>query len=114
MAGKRDKVSVGRLRYLADLQKATITSDGGGGNAETFSTIAKIFIDIRPVSGDEKDRQGKVQGQTTHKIHTRYRKDMQIDYRISYQDRLFQIQNILNIDERNRWYELSVIEGVAR
>ena len=58
------------MRYLADLQKSTITSDGGGGNAETFSTIAKIFIDIRPVSGDERDRQGKVQGQTTHKIHT--------------------------------------------
>lgn len=105
--------SIGRLRYKVALQKATDTADGGGGRSQVFNTIATLFADIRPKGGDETDRQGKVQPKTTYTIIIRHRDDISTDYRISYDSRIFQIQNILNIDERDRFLELAVSEGVS-
>lgn len=105
--------SIGRLRYKVALQKATDTADGGGGRSQVFNTIAELFADIRPTGGDETDRQGKVQPKTQYKIIIRHRADISTDYRISYDSRIFQIQNILNIDERDRFLELAVSEGVS-
>ncbi len=105
--------SIGRLRYKVRLEKATDTSDGAGGRSQAFNSIAIIFADIRPTGGDESYRQGKLQEKVTHKIYIRHREDINTDYRITYESRTFQIQNILNIDERDRFLELTCSEGVA-
>ena len=103
--------SIGRLRYKVALQSATNTSDGAGGVTESWDTIANIYADITPTGGDESFRQGKVQEKVTHKIFIRYRSDIKTSYRISYDSRIFNIKNILNIDERNRFLELTCTEG---
>ncbi len=103
--------SIGRLRYKVELQSATNSSDGAGGYTSSFNTIASLFADIRPSSGDESYRQGKVQDKTTHKIYIRHRNDVKTNYRISYDQRIFNIKSILNIDERNRFIELTCTEG---
>jgi len=113
VAGKLDKTSIGRLRYRCDLKSPTDTSDGAGGRTQAYSTIAQIYADIRPTGGDEAYRQGRVQTKITHKIHMRYRADMSADYIIVYENRTFQIQNIRNIDERDRFFEITATEGVA-
>lgn len=113
MAGKKRGISVGRLRNKVALQKATETSDGAGGCTEAWSTIASIYADIRPTGGDEAYRQGKVQDKVTHKIFVRYRSDIQPYYRIQYESRIFNIKNIMNIDERDRFLELTCSEGEA-
>ena len=100
MAGKKPSLSIGRLRNRVDLQSATVTRDTGGGVTEAFTTIAQIYADIRPTGGDESYRQG-------------YRSDISPEYRIVYESRIFQIKNIINIDERDRWLELTCSEGVA-
>lgn len=103
--------NIGRLRYKVDLQKATDTADGGGGRSQAYSTIAQIFADIRPQSGAEQYRQGKVQDRTTHNIFIRHRTDISTDYRIKYENRLFNIRQIINVDERDRFYKLVCNEG---
>lgn len=113
MAGKKTSISVGRLRYKVALQSAAGASDGAGGYTESWSTIANLFADIRPTGGDEAYRQGKVQDKVTHRIYIRYRSDIKTSYRISYDSRIFNIQSILNLDERDRWLELTCSEGEA-
>lgn len=113
MAGKSQTLSIGRLRSRVDLEKAAVTRDAGGGITESYSTIAQIYADIRPSGGDEAYRQGKVKDKVTHKIYVRYRSDIRPEYRIKYESRIFQIKNIINIDERDRWLELTCTEGVA-
>ena len=113
MAGKKPSLSIGRLRNRVDLQSATVTRDSGGGVTEAFTTIAQIYADIRPTGGDESYRQGKVKDTVTHKIYCRFRSDISPEYSIVYESRIFQIKNIINIDERDRWLELTCSEGVA-
>jgi len=113
MAGRVKSISIGRLRYKCELKSPTDTSDGAGGRSQTYSTIANIFADIRPMGGDEAYRQGKVQTKNTHKIYMRQRSDMSADYIIVYEGRTFQIQNIKNVDERDRFFEITATEGVS-
>lgn len=103
--------SIGRLRYKVDLQKATDTSDGAGGRSQAYNTIAQLFADIRPQGGAEQYRQGKVQDKTTHNIFIRHRSDISTDYRIKYENRLFNIRQVINVDERDRFYKLVCNEG---
>ena len=104
--------NIGRLRYKVDLQKATDTADGAGGRSQAYSNIAQIYADIRPQSGGEQYRQGKVQDKTTHNIFVRYRADISTAYRIKYESRLFNIRQIINVDERDRFLKLVCDEGV--
>lgn len=105
--------SIGRLRYKIALQSPTATDDGGGGHSVAWTTVANLWADIRPSGGDETYRQGKVQEKVTHKIYIRYRDTINTSYRINYDSRNFNIKNILNVDERDRYLELTCTEGEA-
>jgi SPP1 family predicted phage head-tail adaptor len=103
--------SIGRLRSKVDLQTSTDTRDAGGGLSCVFETTASIFADIRPQSGDETYRQGKVQEKLTHKIFIRYRTGVKATQRILFENRVFNIRSIINVDERDRFLELKCVEG---
>ena len=105
--------AIGRLRYQVSLQTATNTRDSGGGLSQSFDSADLIFADIRPQSGDETFRQGKVQEKLTHNIIIRYRTGVTTAQRILYDSRIFNIRSVINIDERNRFLMLKCVEGEA-
>ena len=105
--------SIGRLRYQVDLQSATNTRDSGGGLSQSFNSVSKIFADIRPQSGDETFRQGKMQEKLTHNIIIRFKTGVTTSQRIVYKSRVFNIRSIINVDERDRFLMLKCVEGEA-
>ena len=104
-------MSVGMLRHQVSLQSPSNTTDAGGGAAKTFTTLAKIWANIKPVSGQEKYRQGQVQETVTHHVMIRFRSDIGTNYRLLYESRIFNIKHIRNIDERDRYLLLICNEG---
>lgn len=111
MAGRARSISIGRLRQKVTLEKASETADGAGGCAIAWSSLASFYADIRPQGADEAYRQGKVQDKLTHRIYCRYRADIKTEYRLKYETRYFNIKGIKNIDERDRFLELTCSEG---
>tara|TARA_R110000822_G_scaffold257105_1_gene382770 strand:+ start:447 stop:773 length:327 start_codon:yes stop_codon:yes gene_type:complete len=105
--------SLGSLRHRVQLQSQTNTTDTGGGIAQVWTTIANVYCSIAPKTGSESYRQGQIQDKTTHEIAMRYRASIDTKYRIKYGTRLFNINHIKNIDERNRYLLLTCEEGVA-
>jgi SPP1 family predicted phage head-tail adaptor len=105
--------SIGKMRYRVKLESATDTTDSGGGRSQAYATKAFLYANIKPISGTETFRQGKVASDTTHELIIRYRSDIDTKYRICYGTRVFNIKSILNIDERDRFLKLSCKEGVA-
>lgn len=105
--------TIGRLRHRVNLQSATTTRDAGGGVTESWSTVAQIYCDIKPVSGSERYRQGKVQESLTHEIVMRHRTGIDTNYRINFESRNFNVRSIRNIDERDRFLVLLCTEGEA-
>ena len=105
--------SIGRMRYSMELQSPTATRDAGGGVTESYTTLNKIFADIKPITTAERYRQGKVQDTVTHEITIRHRSDIDTNYRLVYKQRNFNIKGIRNIDERDRFMVLVCTEGEA-
>jgi SPP1 family predicted phage head-tail adaptor len=106
-------MAVGGLRHQVSLQKPSYARDTGGGTAKTYTTLAKLYAKIKPVSGSEKYRQGQVQETVTHHVTVRFRSDIGTDMRIQYQARNFNIKHIRNVDERDRFLLLMCNEGEA-
>jgi len=105
--------SIGRLKHQVSLQKPTRSTDTGGGQAITWSTVAQIYVDISPVSGGETFNQGQLKETLKTEITTRYREAIDTSYRILFGTRAFNIKHIKNVDQRNKFYILTCEEGVA-
>lgn len=105
--------SIGRLKHLVSLQKPTRTTDTGGGQAISWSTVAQIYVDIRPASGKETFTQGQLKETLTTEITTRHRAALDTSYRILFGTRAFNIKHVKNVDERSKFLILTCEEGVA-
>ena len=106
-------MSIGKMRFEIQLQKPTNTRDAGGGLTEAWTTLTNLWADIKPLRGAETYRQGQVQEKTVHAITIRYRRDIGTNYRILYDSDYYNIKNIKNVDNRDRFLKLECELGVA-
>jgi len=107
------KTSAGALRHYVKLQHATYVQDSSGATTETWTDIANIWAQIKPLSGRQMDIAKQAQSEVTHEIIVRYRENVTPDKRIKYGSRIFYIESVMNIEERNNWLILRCKEYIA-
>ena len=86
------------------LQSATTISSLTGEPEKTWSTYATVWAAIRTLSGRERNAAQQVQATQTHEVTIRYSSevaDVTPKDRILYGSRIFDIQDVRNIDETN-------------
>ncbi|WP_407310932.1 phage head closure protein [Desulfosporosinus sp. SB140] len=92
----------------------------GDGENEAGDTILvpsiykTVYASIKPIRGKDSFEAKKYQAQLTHKITIRYLSGLTPDMQIQYQDRIFLIDDIINIMERNVFLEIMALERVAK
>ncbi len=114
-------MSVGKMQHSLQLQSKSVSTDGGGGNAGTFSTFATTFGRIESQGGGERFFGNQNEARTTHKITIRFRRNLTAADRILYAytvdgtsyNRFFNIRRIDNVGERDKYLEILAEEGVA-
>jgi SPP1 family predicted phage head-tail adaptor len=72
-----------------------------GGVTETWSDVATVWANIRPITGKEYFASGAVQADVTHYVTIRYYDGLTPKHRLVYDGRVFEIRHVLNIQERN-------------
>lgn len=92
----------GELRHRLALQTSTDSKDAGGGLVETWATVATVWGSVKPLKGEDKVNAQLVNSEITHSIKIRYRPGVNAQGRILFGSRIFQLFEVLNIDERNR------------
>lgn len=107
-------VYAGMLRNRIIIERETDAPNDSGGQSIVWSTFKKVKAFIKPKSGTERVRGMQLESPLTHTIVIRYTKDLLTKDRINYNGRYMQIRAIVNVEERNRWLELSCEEGVAQ
>jgi SPP1 family predicted phage head-tail adaptor len=103
------------LRQTAILQRPTETQDSSGAVIQTWATLAKRRVDVRPISGREFFGNQQDIGEVSHRIKMRYDADiadLSPKDRLSLGGRIFNIQSVHNIQERRREFELMCREVV--
>ena len=111
-----------RLRHRLTLQQEVQASDGAGGYTRSWEDIAELWGEIIPLTGSGSSARGsgketlfaeQMQSEISHRILLRYRSGVTTAMRLQYENRLFNIRMVADINERHNTLELLVQEGVA-
>lgn len=104
----------GTLRHRVTLQSQQLTSDGQGGQTESWTDFAVgVYCRIEPLQGAEKVQAQQVNDELTHRISLRYLPGLSSKMRVLYGSRVFLIESTLNDNERNAEMVMFAKELVA-
>jgi len=102
----------GRLRHLIVIEQASEANDSQGQAIKTWSTFATVHAAVEPLTGREYEAAAQINAETTTRITIRYLAGITQKMRISYDSKLYNIEAMRNIGERDRQIELMCSEGV--
>ena len=102
----------GTLRNTIIIEANTPTKNGFGEDVDSWGTFATVRAQIVPINGKEYFSAGQEQASVSHKIKLRYLAGITQAMRINYEGRYFDIQAIINFQERNIDLEIMAVERV--
>ena len=107
-------MQAGQMRNRITIQSRSTTRDSHGGQSETWTDVATVWANIRPLSSRELIAAQAVQAATSHMITIRYRPGIVAAMRAVYNSRIFNLSAPMNTDERNIELVIPAVEGLNR
>jgi SPP1 family predicted phage head-tail adaptor len=113
-------MNIGQFNKRISLQSRSATLDDYGQQLASWSTVATVWANIKPIGGREKLRAMAVESELTHTVAIRYRASFlpptTVDaWRISYASasgtRIFNIVAARDLDEAHEYIVFDCVEG---
>lgn len=94
----------GTLRHRVTIQQNTPTQDAFGEPIESWSTYATVWAAVEPLTGNERfvPVGAQVQATVSTRIRIRYRDGVTNQMRVLWGSRIYRIEAVLNLEERDR------------
>lgn len=109
------RVSVGDFKHLAEIQENTTAATADGTRpAAVWRTIAEARVKLEPISGFRAVVNGQMQSVVNFRIVLRWFDGMTVGCRLVIGTREFYCDSLINIDERNQFWEALCVEGQPR
>jgi SPP1 family predicted phage head-tail adaptor len=102
----------GELRERVKLQEKAVTRDAVGGEAVTWKDRATVWAAVEPLSGRELFAAQQVQAETSVRIRMRYWSEVAPEWRVVWQDRVYEVQSVIDTDAAGRELQLMCRTGV--
>lgn len=100
----------GKLRHTITIQQRSDSQNSYGEQANTWTTFAEVRASVEPLQGREFFASQQMQAEVTTRFRIRYLDGVTADMRISYDGRTFDIQAVLNPNERGRELHIMAVE----
>lgn len=113
MACTCSEYSAAKLDKRITLETHTRTEDGIGGGVIAWSTFTGAWAAIEPKNANEAFWAKHLEHRVTHKVIIRYISGVLPTMRVKFGSRYFAIKGVKNIEEANKFLELSCEEGAA-
>lgn len=104
--------STGELRHRVTVQQATDTRDAYGEPDPTWSTYKERSAKISPMNGSRFFAGKQFDTDITHEIVLRHTAGITTKMRVLFGTRVFEIDSVINPQERNRWTVLMCREAI--
>lgn len=104
-------MEAGKLRHRLEIQEATEQQDSVGEPIKTWSKLRTVWGSVQPLSGREYLLSQQVTPEQTHRIMLRYTPELTVRHRIVFDSRHFDINSIIDVDERHIELELLCSEA---
>lgn len=104
----------GTLRTRVVIQAATASQDTFGGESKTWTTLATVWGEVKPLSGREYMQARQAQADVTTRITIRYRDDITITpaCRITWNGHTYDVKDVIH-DAQQRQYQLMCAEVIG-
>ena len=105
-------MNAGTLRHRIRIEESKRSDDGQAGSDLTWSVIrcGFTFAEIRPVNSSDRFDASMIYNGTSHIVKMRYMRGVTSGQRIVYKDRIFNIQGVVNDNERQKQLTISCEE----
>lgn len=103
-------VRAGEYRNYITIQTLATTQGSDGSSTEAWTTQISLWAKIHPISGREYYSAQQTQAELTHNIYARYTPGVAPEDRVSWGGRIFNILEVVNVDERGEEMILRVKE----
>lgn len=112
-------MNIGRLDRQVTIQRRTETQDEFGQRTLNWTDVAKVWADIRTMSGRDQEQALAISSELTHTVAVRYRADLALPnnantirlfYRTPFGDRILNVSAVRDLDEDRRWLVFSCVE----
>lgn len=103
----------GDLRHRITLQQKQLTKDQEGIATENWVDVATVWAAVEPLKGREYFQAAAVNAENTVRFRIRYRQGITSAMRVVYNGRVFNINSVIDVDERHREIQLMCQEVVA-
>jgi len=100
----------GALTHRLTLERRNESPDGCGGTDVTWSAVASIWGVVKPHRAIAFDRADQTDEELTHTITCRFRNDVASGWRLTMDERTFDVVTVHDPDERRRYIELQTRE----
>jgi SPP1 family predicted phage head-tail adaptor len=90
----------GDLRHRIEIQTIGTTRGAAGEVVDTWTTEKTVWASVEPLKGGEMYAAKQINADTTHKIRLWYLHGLTPAKRILFGTRVFNIQQVLNVEER--------------
>jgi len=101
----------GKLRQRITIQKVVNTNTYGS-VTKSWETYKQVWASIDPIKGKEYFLSDIDNAKVSHRIRIRYLSGMKPSMRIMYGTRVFEIETIINKEERNIELEIMCMERI--
>jgi len=106
-------IRAGELRHRVTIQQNNNPTRGSSGEEiPNWQDVATVWAAVEPLRGREFFESQQVNAEVTTRIRIRYRSGIAPTMRAVYGNRIFDIQAVINVDERNRELHLMCREEV--
>ncbi|MEB1809030.1 MAG: phage head closure protein [Bacillaceae bacterium] len=111
----RPKINSGRLNKRIKLLVFTEPKDDAGGYVDEWPNvgweeIATLWASVEPLRGRDFYEAQQSQAEISHKVIIRYREGVERSQTINFKGRRFDIEYIINPNEKNQFLELMCVE----
>ncbi len=94
--------SIGDLRHRLRLQAPVDVSDGVGGFARSYQTIAHIWAMVSPIDASSQFIEQRFEQSTSFQVDLRWRGDIAAGMRLVFRDRILFIHTVRDTDGKRR------------
>lgn len=102
---KADASYLSRMRHRMMLQRAELTEQEGGQFDAAWQDVVEVWAMINPVhsrsTAQERVQDGQIISPLNHEIHIRYRAGVLPGMRLLWGARVFDIKQVVNVQERD-------------
>jgi SPP1 family predicted phage head-tail adaptor len=105
----------GKLKEPVTFQRRTLTSDGAGGQTESWATVsgAPTRAYVVPVGGSERFAHDRTEATVRLRLVVRYTSALLDSDRVQIRNKIHNIRFLDNMEFANKWLQIDVDGGVA-